>query len=153
MEGEAIATIFGKEYKTSLIKYSYTGKAIRFKKLLKYLLIAFIISWFIRGYLFFQLTNMEETLPLESLINAYKPLISALKYLEFAQFALFGALIVFLIPKINCLFLKIDGNKKDIILFKSIHRNETELMVSDINSKIKLGAFLSYPDKTSIYNQ
>jgi hypothetical protein len=72
-------------------------------------------------------------------------LVSVLHITAFIQIFLIVAFIILLIPRINCLFLKIEGIKKDIILYKSIHKDEVALIANEINKRIKENNFSSFP--------
>ena len=63
----------------------------------------------------------------------------------FLLISLIIAFIILLIPRISCLFLKIEGIKKDMILYKSIHKDEIALLANEINAKVRENNFSSYP--------
>ena len=135
--------VLGKDYLKKNIKYSYTGKIMRYKKYIKYPGIFFLLVWLIQIYLGQQFLSLAlSTTPYnETLEN----LASVLRIIAFIEISLIVAFIIVLIPRINCLFLKIDGIKKDIILYKSIHKDEVALIANEINTKIKENNFLSFP--------
>ena len=143
MNNTETVKVLGKDYPKKNIKYSYTGKKMRYKKYLKYLGIFFLLVWLIQIYLGQQFLSLAlSTTPYnETLEN----LASVLRIIAFIEISLIVAFIIVLIPRINCLFLKIDGIKKDIILYKSIHKDEVALIANEINTKIKENNFLSFP--------
>ena len=150
--------LLGNNYPKEHIKYSYVGKKMRYKKYLKYLgifqLVITGISWYV-GQQFISLIVSSpspalSTTPFSNeLLNQHRVtldnLVSVLRITAFIQISLIVAFIILLIPRINCLFLKIEGIKKDIILYKSIHKDEVALIANEINTKIKENNFLSFP--------
>lgn len=132
--------VFGKDYPTKNIRYSYTGRVLRFKKQLVYLLGALFFTFIRSIYLSLQIANLDNVTPqFEISIR------TQIENIVFIQEIMIVAFIVLLIPRTGCVFLKIDGIKKDIILFKSIHKDEIAIISNEINSKIKENTFHSFP--------
>jgi len=140
--------LLGNNYPKEHIKYSYVGKKMRYKKYLKYIgifqLVITGISWYVgRQFISLALVSSFE------LLNQHRVtldnLVSVLHITAFIQISLIVAFIILLIPRINCLFLKIEGIKKDIILYKSIHKDEVALIANEINKRIKENNFSSFP--------
>jgi hypothetical protein len=151
MNNTETVKVLGKDYPKKNIKYSYTGKKMRYKKHIKYLGIFFLLVWLIGVYLSQQFRSLLLSLALSHTLST-SPHNETLENLEimlhiirFIEISLIVAFIILLIPRINCLFLKIDGNKKDIILFKSPHKNEVSLISDELNAKIKEKTFNSFP--------
>ena len=147
MNNTETVKVLGKDYPKKNIKYSYTGKKMRYKKYLKYLGIFFLLVWLIQIYLvqqFFSLVSSSalSTTPYSETLENFA---GVLRIIAFIEISLIVAFIIVLIPRINCLFLKVDGNKKDIILFKSPHKNEVSLISDELNAKIKEKTFNSFP--------
>ena len=139
--------VLGKNYLKKNIKYSYTGEIMRYKKYIKYPGIFFLLVWLIQIYLGQQFLSLVSSPALSTTPynETLENLASVLQIITFIEISLIVAFIILLIPRISCLFLKIDGTKKDIILFKSIHKNEVSLIANEINTKIKENNFLSFP--------
>jgi len=146
--------ILGKDYPRKNIKYSYAGNKMRYKKLVKYPAIFFLLITIVsvltthivaNQYLAFASKQTDLSIISQidsSMLNVLSNISIAYRFLAISSIAAF---IVLLMPRINCLFLRIDGIKKDIILYKSIHRDEVALIANEINTKIKENNFLSFP--------
>ena len=147
MNNTETVKVLGKDYPKKNIKYSYTGKKMRYKKYLKYLGIFFLLVWLIQIYLGQQFLSLVSSSALSTTPynETLENLASVLRIIAFIEISLIVAFIIVLIPRINCLFLKVDGNKKDIILFKSPHKNEVSLISDELNAKIKEKTFNSFP--------
>jgi len=154
MENTDTIQIIGNNYPKSNIKYAYTGNKVRYKRFLKYpailLVIITIISWLIsticiRQYLSYmdkQPDLIVRTQLMSSMSNVLQNISIAYRFLAISTIVAF---FILLIPRIYCLFLKITGNKKDIILLKSIHKNEVAIVANEINDKIRNNTFSSFP--------
>ena len=141
--------VLGKDYPKKNIKYSYTGKKMRYKKYIKYPAIFFllitvvsVLSSYIFTYQYLAFSNKQTDLSIisqidSSMLNILSNISIAYRFLAISAVIAF---IILLIPRINCLFLKIDGNKKDIVLFKSPHKNEVFLISDELNAKINENA-------------
>jgi hypothetical protein len=154
MNATKTVQILGKDYPQDNIKYSYTGTKMKYKSFLKYPVISFLLINVVYALTFHIIKNQyfvflskqtdfsirgEIILSMINVLNAititfYSLLVSAVV-----------AFIILLKPKINCLFLRIDGTKKDIVLYKSIHKDEVALIANEINTKIKENNFSSFP--------
>jgi len=147
MNNIKIVQILGKDYPKENIKYSYTGKKMRYKKYIKYLGVLFLLVWLIQVYLVQQFFSLAASPASSTTLNneTLKMFTNALNIIAFIEISLIVALVILLIPRINCLFLKIDGTKKDIILYKSIHKDEVALIANEINARIKERNFSSFP--------
>jgi len=147
MNNIKIVQILGKDYPKENIKYSYTGKKMRYKKYIKYLGVLFLLVWLIQVYLVQQFFSLASSPASSTTLNneTLKMFTNALNIIAFIEISLIVALVILLIPRINCLFLKIDGTKKDIILYKSIHKDEVALIANEINARIKERNFSSFP--------
>ena len=149
--------LLGKNYPKDNIKYSYTGSKMRYKRFLKYPIIFFLLD--IVGAIISALVvehqygNFIKKLDLQGDLDTQLQAISAREnvltninnILQFLAISSIIAFIILLIPRISCLFLKIDGIKKDIVLYKSIHKDEVALIANEINTKIKENDFSSFP--------
>jgi hypothetical protein len=147
MNNTETVKVLGKDYPKKNIKYSYTGKKMRYKRYIKYLGIFFLLVWLIQMYLVQQFLSLVSspasfTTPHNKTLESLEIMLHIITFMEIF---LIVAFIILLIPRISCLFLKIDGTKKDIILFKSIHKNEVSLIANEINTKIKENNFLTFP--------
>jgi len=140
MDNTVTVKILGNDYPKERIKYSYTGKTIRFKKPLVYLIIAI---------LFLQIRSIYLSLQIADWDNVTSQFIASTmaqtRNIQFIQEIMIVAFIILLIPRINCVFLKIDGIKKDVVLYKSIHKDEVTLIADEINRKIKENNLSSFP--------
>lgn len=147
MNNTSIVKILGKDYPKESIKYSYTGKKMRYKKYLKYPILCFCIIYAIQLYVGQRFLSLAETSAINAIpdYNTEEILATLLRAIEGIEISLLIAFIILLIPRINCLFLKIDGTKKDIVLYKSIHKDEVALIANEINIKIKEDNFSSFP--------
>ena len=79
---------------------------------------------------------------MSSMSNVLQNISIAYRFLAISTIVAF---FILLIPRIYCLFLKITGNEKDIILLKSIHKNEVAIVANEINDKIRNNTFSSFP--------
>jgi hypothetical protein len=145
MNNTETVKVLGKDYPKKNIKYSYTGKKMRYKRYIKYLGIFFLLVWLIQIYLVQQFLSLVSYPALSTYNETSENLASVLRIIAFIEISLIVAFIILLIPRISCLFLKIDGTKKDIVLYKSIHKDEVALIANEINTKIKENNFLSFP--------
>jgi len=136
--------ILGKDYSKECIKYAYTGKKMRYKKYIKYLGIFFLLVWLIQVFLVYQFQQVATVIFGIFTTPGYF-ILRCIRIIAFIEIFLIIAFIILLIPRISCLFLKIDGIKKDIILYKSIHKDEVALIANEINTKIKENDFSSFP--------
>lgn len=120
---------------------------MRYKKYIKYLGVLFLLVWLIQVYLVQQFFSLASSPASSTTLNneTLKMFTNALNIIAFIEISLIVALVILLIPRINCLFLKIDGTKKDIILYKSIHKDEVALIANEINTRIKERNFSSFP--------
>ena len=143
MNNTETVKVLGENYLKKNIKYSYTGKTMRYKKYLKHLGIFFLLVLLIPVFLIF-LIYQSQFLSFSFGLTGYF-ILKCLRIIVVIEISLIVAFIILLIPRINCLFLKIDGNKKDIILFKSPHKNEVSLISDELNAKIKEKTFNSFP--------
>ena len=146
--------ILGKDYPKKNIKYSYTGNKMRYKRFLKYPTVFFLLITIVsvltthivlNQYLAFAEKQKDLSILLQinsSQLNVLSNISIAYRFLAISAVVAF---IILLIPRISCLFLKIDGIKKDITLYKSIHKNEVALIANEINTKIKENNFSSFP--------
>lgn len=146
--------ILGKNYPKKNIKYSYTGSKMRYKRFIKYPTIFYLLITIVDAlspyiivnqYLNFANRQTDFSIKLQvesSMLNILSNIRIAYTFLAISAVITF---IILLIPKISCLFLKIDGNKKDIILFKSSYKNEVSLISDELNAKIKEKTFNSFP--------
>ena len=139
--------ILGKDYSKECIKYAYTGKKMKYKKYIKYLGIFFLLVCLMQSYVTQQFIShfSSSRLPTTPYKEMGENLTSVLGITVVIEISLIVAFIIVLIPRINCLFLKIDGIKKDIILYKSIHTDEVALLANEINLKIKENNFSTFP--------
>ena len=140
--------ILGKDYPKDNIKYSYTGSKMRYKRFLKYPIILFGVEIVANIAFGIYISNQFDNSQKYSLDNLNDISNNARTWENFCAFLLISLIIAFiilLIPRISCLFLKIDGIKKDIILYKSIHKDEVALIANEINIKIKENNFSSFP--------
>jgi len=143
--------ILGKDYPKKNIKYSYVGSKMRYKRLLKYPVIFFLLITLVSGitaYMvanYFDFAEKQEGLSAISQIHTLNVLVNIANACRFLTIFTIIAFIILLIPRISCLFLKINGIKKDIILYKSIHKDEVALIANEINTKIKENDFSSFP--------
>ena len=146
--------ILGKDYPLEKIKYSYTGNKMRYKRFVKYpvifLLLLPVVSYLsykicVGQYLVFASKQTDLSI-ISQIDSSIDNVISTIR-ITFRILAISAiiAFIILLIPRISCLFLKIDGIKKDIILYKSIHKDEVALIANEINTKIKENNFSSFP--------
>lgn len=154
MNNTELIQILGKDYPKESIKYSYTGNKMKYKRFIKYPLLfmlivyvsCIIINHFIEqkyNGLISNSTSFNDTLQYESsMLNILSNISHIFIFLAISSII---ALVVLLIPRTNCLFLKISGNKKDIVLFKSSYKDEVSLLSNEINSKIKENTFHSFP--------
>jgi hypothetical protein len=154
MNTTEIIQILGKDYPKENIKYSYTGNKMRYKRFIKYpvifLLLITVVSVLTthivaNQYLAFAEKQKDLSILLQidsSMLNVLSNISIAYRFLAISAITAF---IILLIPRISCLFLKIDGIKKDIILYKSIHKDEVALIANEINKKIKENNFSSFP--------
>jgi len=136
--------ILGNNYPKEHIKYAYTGKKMRYKKYIKYLGIFFLLVWLIQVFLVYQFQQVATVISGIFTTPGYF-ILRCIRIIAVIQISLIVAFVIVLIPRINCLFLKIDGIKKDIILYKSIHKDEVALIANEINTKIKESIFSSFP--------
>ena len=140
--------VLGKDYPKKNIKYSYTGNKMRYKRFLKYPIILFGVEIVANIAFGIYISNQFDNSLKYSLDNLNDISNNARTWETFSAFLLISLIIAFiilLIPRISCLFLKIDGIKKDIILYKSIHKDEVALIANEINTKIKENNFSSFP--------
>ena len=140
--------ILGKNYPKDNIKYSYTGSKIRYKRFLKYPIILFgvgIISNIAFGIYISKQLDASLKHSFDALYESSNNVITLRNFCIISLISLIIAFIILLIPRISCLFLKIDGNKKDIVLYKSIHKDEVALIANEINTRIKENNFSSFP--------
>jgi uncharacterized membrane protein YjgN (DUF898 family) len=148
MNATKTVQILGKDYPQDNIKYSYTGSKIRYKRFLKYPIILFGVEIVANIAFGIYISNQFDNSLKYSLDNLNDISNNARTWETFSAFLLISLIIAFiilLIPRISCLFLKIDGIKKDIILYKSIHKDEVALIANEINTKIKENNFSSFP--------
>jgi hypothetical protein len=148
MNATKTVQILGKDYPQNNIKYSYTGSKMRYKRFLKYPIILFGVEIVANIAFSIYISNQFDNSLKYSLDNLNDISNNARTWETFSAFLLISLIIAFiilLIPRISCLFLKIDGIKKDIILYKSIHKDEVALIANEINTKIKENNFLSFP--------
>lgn len=147
MNNAETVKVLGKDYPKKNIKYSYAGKKMRYKKHIKYIGIFFLFVWLIQIYLGQQFLSLVSSPALSTTPynETLENLANVLRIIAFIEISLIVAFIILSIPRISCLFLKIDGIKKDIILFKSIHKNEVSLIANEINDKIRNNTFSSFP--------
>jgi uncharacterized membrane protein YjgN (DUF898 family) len=148
MNATKTVQILGKDYPQDNIKYSYTGSKMRYKRFLKYPIILFGVEIVANIAFGIYISNQFDNSLKYSLDNLNDISNNARTWETFSAFLLISLIIAFiilLIPRISCLFLKIDGIKKDIILYKSIHKDEVALIANEINTKIKENNFLSFP--------
>lgn len=140
--------ILGKDYPKDNIKYSYTGSKIRYKRFLKYPIILFgvgIIANIAFGIYISKQLDVSLKHSFDALYETSNNVITLRNFCIISLISLIIAFIILLIPRISCLFLKIDGNKKDIVLYKSIHKDEVALIANEINTRIKENNFSSFP--------
>ena len=140
--------ILGKNYPKDNIKYSYTGSKMRYKRFLKYPIILFgvgIIANIAFGIYISKQLDVSLKHSFDALYESSTNVITLRNFCIISLISLVIAFIMLLIPRISCLFLKIDGNKKDIVLYKSIHKDEVALIANEINTRIKENKFSSFP--------
>jgi hypothetical protein len=140
--------ILGKNYPKDNIKYSYTGSKMRYKRFLKYPIILFgvgIIANIAFGIYISKQLDVSLKHSFDALYESSNNVITLRNFCIISLISLVIAFIMLLIPRISCLFLKIDGNKKDIVLYKSIHKDEVALIANEINTRIKENKFSSFP--------
>jgi hypothetical protein len=53
--------------------------------------------------------------------------------------------VVLLLPRVFCVLLKVEGKEKDILLYKTIHKDKARHIAEEINQLIKNNALTSYP--------
>jgi uncharacterized membrane protein YjgN (DUF898 family) len=148
MNATKTVQILGKDYPQDNIKYSYTGSKMRYKRFLKYPIILFGVEIVANIAFGIYISNQFDNSLKYSLDNLNDISNNARTWETFSAFLLISLIIAFiilLIPRIKCLFLKIDGIKKDIVLYKSIHKDEVALIANEINTKIKENNFSSFP--------
>jgi hypothetical protein len=146
--------ILGRDYPKDNIKYSYTGSKMRYKRFIKYPAIFYLLITvvdalipyiIVNQYLNFANKQTDFNIKLQvesSMLNVLSNIKITYTFLAISAVIAF---IILLIPRISCLFLKIDGNKKDIVLYKSIHKDEVALIANEINTRIKENNFSSFP--------
>jgi hypothetical protein len=146
--------ILGKDYPKKNIKYSYTGSKMQYKRFLKYPAIFFLLIPVVsvltthivaNQYLAFAYKQTDASIISQTESSMLNVLSNISVAYRFFAISFIVAFIILLIPRISCLFLKVDGIKKDIILYKSIHKNEVALISNEINTKIKENNFSSFP--------
>ena len=140
--------ILGKDYPKDNIKYSYTGSKMRYKRFLKYPIILFgveIVANIAFGIYISKQLDASLKHSFDALYESSNNVITLRNFCIISLISLIIAFIILLIPRISCLFLKIDGNKKDIVLYKSIHKDEVALIANEINTRIKENNFSSFP--------
>ena len=154
MNAAKTVQILGKNYLIENIKYSYTGSKVRYKKFLKYPLIIFLIVLAIYICIYCIISFKDIPYLVDNPHRIKENIDWRIEQLEyngitgFCKLIGIPAVIAFiglLIPRINCVFLKIDGTEKDITLYKSIHKDEVALIANEINTKIKENNFSSFP--------
>jgi len=126
---------------------------MRFKRFLKYPFLLFAIFYIIQLIIvkkYYLPAMLGNTLPLLTTDTGERAeyISRIIFYLGLTSYSSAFFLITTLIPlfpRISCACLKINGLKKDITLYKSIHIREAEVLVQQINAKIKSGSFTSFP--------
>lgn len=146
--------ILGNDYSKECVKYAYIGNQTRHKRFIKYPIILFFLNLIsfvplvmVENYkhanLFFGEKNVDIQI---QLMTTHMNTIANIRNIFWFLFiSSIISLVIVLIPRINCLFLKIDGIKKDMILYKSIHTDEVALLANEINLKIKENNFSTFP--------
>ena len=148
MNATKIVHILGKDYPKDNIKYSYTGSKLRYKRFLKYpiiLLGVVIIANIAFGIYISKQLDISLKHSFDALYDISNNVRTWHDLSVISLISLTIAFIILLIPRISCLFLKIDGNKKDIVLYKRIHKDEVALIANEIKTRIKENNFSSFP--------
>jgi len=146
-------SILGKTYLSSDLRYAYAAKKMRFKRFLKYpflLSAIFYVIQLIIANKYYLPLMLGNTFPLLTTDTGERAeyISRIIFYMGLTSYSFVFFLIttlILLFPRISCVCLKINGLKKDITLYKGIHRSEVEVLVQQINDKIKSGSFTSFP--------
>jgi hypothetical protein len=141
-------TLYNKDFSISDCLYAYKGTRIRFKKYLILPLIGFVFlsisRLFANSYIVFNSIKVH-TLSDGSTYLQY----GATKWISqlFDFFSIFTIIlfIILLIPRTWIINLKLKTTDKNILLYKTIHKDEAEQIVFDINSIIKEKRQTTYP--------
>jgi len=154
MNNTKIVQILGNNYPKEHIKYAYIGNQTRHKKFIKYPIVLFFLNLisfvylatveiYKHAHLFVGEKNID--IQIQLMTTHMNTMANIRNIFWFLFISSIISLVIVLIPRINCLFLKIEGIKKDMILYKSIHTDEVALLANEINLKIKEDNFSTFP--------
>jgi len=133
--------ILGKHYPKENIKYSYTGEKIRYKKFLVYPPIIILVLFISKSFVINEIVSRYSG----SLLDNWENIWFFVRLFDYSIIAVAICFIALFFIKASCVFLKVKNVDKDIVIYKTIHKNEAKLLAEEINEKIKQGNFTSYP--------
>jgi hypothetical protein len=131
--------IHGKEYSANNLKYVYTENKFSIRKFLIYPITSIIICFILAHGTYFLFQTLYSGMPSGDWLLNLSTLFSQLTI-----FSLVSFIPCLFFSKIFCVFLKVVGCSKDILLYKTIHRDEARRVSGEINESIKAGTFTLY---------
>lgn len=140
MDKNKSVVIHGNEYRFNNLKYAYMGRRFCIRKFLIYPFASTIICFAFAHGTYFLFKTYYNSMPSGDWLLSLSTL--------FSQLTIFS-LILFIpclfFSKEFCVFLKIFGCPKDILLYKTIYEDEAKAVSSNINQSIRSGTFMTYP--------